>query len=607
MTTHQNASDGVDEGEATPHSRRTLRQPQLLGVAAEALLFRRNRWRMWAATLKQMFRESFLRILLVAGLTTVFWCIMYFLFREGFSLLRTAVGHPPTLARTVHAVYNIFFLSLLVMLSVSSGILYYAAVYKAPDMPFLLTIPARASRLAFDKSFESTLLACWGFVLLGSPLLMAYGMVNESPISYFILSLPLLVSFAVIPAGIGALSCLALVTLAPKFRRAVMVVIGLLCLGMLVFLLWTIFGATPHQTMSAMWLQSTLARLRVAEQRILPSWWLSTGLLEAAHGGPNGTLQAIGFQCVLLSNALLLPRIVGYVGGRCLRTSFGQLSDIPRLNLPLNLSWLDRLLFWLMKPLPRGTQLLLVKDLRLFRRDPLQWSQFLLFFGLLSFYFIYVRRFDYGQQLTGWMTAIGFMNLGVVGLILSTFTTRFVFPLISIEGRRFWILGTAPIPRRSILWSKFIFAAIVTGVPCCILVFLSDIALQLLARTPSMVAVHQLLCLLMATGLSAISVGLGARLPNLREPSPAKIAAGFGGTLTLILSAAFVLAIVIPPAVPGYLMFADHDLGWAARFASFNTRTWFFIALCWSTLFTAIAILMPLRVGFEAFERLEAQ
>jgi hypothetical protein len=42
---------------------------------------------------------------------------------------------------------------------------------------------------------------------------------------------------------------------------------------------------------------------------------------------------------------------------------------------------------------------------------------------------------------------IGSLNLGVVGLILSTFTTRFVYPMISLEGRRFWILGLLPVHR----------------------------------------------------------------------------------------------------------------------------------------------------------------
>ena len=41
---------------------------------------------------------------------------------------------------------------------------------------------------------------------------------------------------------------------------------------------------------------------------------------------------------------------------------------------------------------PRPIRLLLLKDLRTFCRDPAQWSQFLIFFGLLAFYFLNIPR-----------------------------------------------------------------------------------------------------------------------------------------------------------------------------------------------------------------------
>ena len=129
----------------------------------EARLFARLRRKIWLATLRQLLRDSFLRVLLICGLTLGFWGLMFILFYEGFSLLTAAISHPPTLARTVHAVYNVFFLSLLAMLTVSSGILYYAAIYKSPEVHLLLTVPVRTDRLAMDKFVESTLLA-WVWV-----------------------------------------------------------------------------------------------------------------------------------------------------------------------------------------------------------------------------------------------------------------------------------------------------------------------------------------------------------------------------------------------------------------------------------------------------------
>ena len=114
----------------------------------------------------------------------------------------------------------------------------------------------------------------------------------------------------------------------------------------------------------------------------------------------------------------------------------------------------------------------------------MRWTQFLIFFGLLGLYFLNIRRFHYGEPLDSWMTVIGFLNLGVVGLIQSTFTTRFIFPMISMEGRRFWILGTAPVDRDLILWGKLLFACAVSVLPCSVLILLSDFMLQI-AQTNS--------------------------------------------------------------------------------------------------------------------------
>jgi ABC-2 type transport system permease protein len=42
--------------------------------------------------------------------------------------------------------------------------------------------------------------------------------------------------------------------------------------------------------------------------------------------------------------------------------------------------------------------------------------------------------------------------------------------------------------------------------------------------------------LVASLGICALGVGLGACLPNFKETDPSKIAAGFGGTLNLVIS-----------------------------------------------------------------------
>ena len=217
------------------------------------------------------------------------------------------------------------------------------------------------------------------------------------------------------------------------------------------------------------------------------------------------------------------------------------------------MGWFDRTLNRCLGFLSPPVRLILMKDVRLFRRDPLQWSQFLILICLLMLYFTNVHPVSYTIHVSQWVNIVSFMNLSVVGLLMSTFTTRFVFPLVSLEGRRFWLLGLLPLKRDSILWAKFLFSVGSLLVPCGLLILLSDWRLGI----PAMLIVqHQGTSLLLCLGLSGIGVGLGARLPVITEQSPSRIAAGFGGTLNLVISTLFIVLVLALATLPCHVYLA---------------------------------------------------
>jgi ABC-2 type transport system permease protein len=210
-----------------------------------------------------------------------------------------------------------------------------------------------------------------------------------------------------------------------------------------------------------------------------------------------------------------------------------------------------------------------------------------------------------------WVVLVSFFNLAVVALLLSTFTTRFIFPLISLEGRRFWVLGTAPISRGTILWSKFWFACGGAVPSCGALVLISDVTLRIPQQSLTVVWIHQLACFILCVGLSALAVGLGARLPSLRETSPSRIAAGFGGTLNLVLSSLFIIAVMLLTAVPcffwaqkggpGPLPESPFFGGWIGLGSAGSVAVG--VALCLAL--GVVTTVVPLRLGLRAFSRLE--
>jgi ABC-2 type transport system permease protein len=557
-------------------------------------------------TIRGMLTVARLRLSLVILLSGLFWAALYGLFLEAFTFLDAL--H----ADVISLLFNTFFSSLMVMLVFSAGILTYAGLYTSAESRLLLTLPVRAEAIYAHKFQEAVWFSTWGFVLLGSPMLAAYGVERGSSWPYFVLLLPFMLAFAVIPATLGGIVCMALVTWLPRLRVHALSLAVLTACVVGGWVAWSIAVPVRADTMSAAWLEQTFARLAVTEQKLLPSWWLSTGLIEAAGAGRSGhrsvasVAEAVKFLALLVSNGMLLHLLASRLARGVYRTGYSLLAAEMPTRRQRRLGWFDQALVNAGSAAGRPLRLLLVKDLRLFRRDVAQWSQFMIFFGLLGLYFLNLRSFDYNNT---YASMIGFLNLAVVGLILSTFTTRFVFPMISLEGRRFWILGLLPVHRDQIVWSKFLFSFIGGVLPCCGLVLLSDLMLGLSWRQ---VLVHELTCATLCLGLSGIAVGLGARIPDLREDSPAKISSGFGGTLCLVLSSLFIMAVVITAALPFHLFLLTPVLGPALGGRARELLAWSggtggtAVSLTVVLALGLAATAVPLAVGLRSFRRLEA-
>ena len=557
-----------------------------------------------ATVLGQVLVRARFRLSMVVILTILLWTALYLLFCDAFRFLSSAIPAPDLHDETVQIVFGAFFVTLMVMLIFSAGIILYSTLFRGSDIPLLLTLPSRAERVFLNKFQEAILMSSWAFLLLGSPMLLAYGVVNQAPWYYFAMLLPFLVAFTYVPAGLGAVVCLVVVYRLPELRWHVVALAGIaLILGGL-GAMWSVTSGPDGNLLTVRWFQDMLDRLRITQHRLLPSWWLSAGLFQAARQNPRESMLFLG---LMISNALFARQVAIWVAAALYRAAFSRLygRHTPRKS-PKTL-WLDRLVLRLSPFAPNQSRLLMVKDLRLFRRDPVQWSQLLIFTGLLSLYFVNIRRFHYDVYYVSWVNLVSFLNVSVVGLLLSTFTTRFIFPMVSLEGRRFWILGLLPIHRDTILWSKFYFAIGISIVPSSLLILLSDAMLQV---APMVFISHQITCLLLSLGLSGIAVGLGAKLPSLREQSPSRIAAGFGGTLNLVLSTLYILAVVLLTAVPCHFYLGTHGLApsdpiaGALGFKSL-VESWLLAGLAASLVLGAVATAVPLAIGLRAFRRLE--
>src|SRR5262249_14023184 len=153
--------------------------------------------------------------------------------------------------------------------------------------------------------------------------------------------------------------------------------------------------------------------------------------------------------------------------------------------------------------------------------DPAQWAQILIFAGLMLLYVLNSPQFYQTDRGRAFQHVISFTNLLATAMLMCAYMSRFVYPMLSLEGRKFWILGLLPMERERLLWGKFAFAATGGVLVGAALIAASDLLLGMPLAT---LAVHLPAVAVLAVGLSGLSVGLGACVPNFRETDPSKIA-----------------------------------------------------------------------------------
>jgi ABC-2 type transport system permease protein len=566
-------------------------------AAQSARAFRHLRWWLVRNQVIDLMTGSRLRLLMIVCCSCVFWTGLFGLFFEGFQFLGAFVKLS---AEVVEHLFGVFFLSLLVMLVFSTGIILYNGLFAARESAFLLTTPASTDRIFAYKFVEAMAFSSWGFLLLGSPMMVAYGITEGASWPFYLIMLGYLLSFVLIPGSLGAIGAILVANLLPRRKKSLLLLCGV-GLVLMAFVLGSRIYRTPGDVLTRDWLDSLLGRLAFSQYKLLPSRWISRGLVAAVKDEWHEGLFYLGVTAAHASLAYLIAAVAardlyrsGYSrvqGGRTSRRRIGWYGFDAVFH---------RLFFFVNRPI----RLLILKDLRTFRRDPAQWSQFLIFFGLLAFYFANIRRLGYDVQSAYFRNMLSFLNLAVTALILSTFTSRFIFPMLSLEGRNFWILGLLPLSRSEILWGKMAFATGISLVTTEVLVVLSDWMLQI---GPTITLIHMGMVAILCFGLSGISVGLGAKMPNLREDDPSKIAAGFGGTLNLLVSLVFIFLIVAALALPCHIFFAGQEVSGAGIRIANQARFELFLiaAMLSSAALAATTTIASLRIGIKAFERME--
>jgi len=547
------------------------------------------RLRMSRHAAAEFFSGSKLRVCVVGALVVLFWVLMLAMFLDAFMFLRSFQAIQ---AIVLDYLFAFFFVSLLVMMTISNAIISYTSLYRSEETRFLFTLPIRAENSFAYRGAESIVLSSWGMVTLVVPMILAYGIVFPVPWYFYPLALALALLFTILAMELGAFFALLIVALLPHRRKTMLIALAAVCVAGLAVWLLPLWWHRPENVFTEAGIRSIMDRIAFCQHWALPSRWVSHGMLATARGELS---EGAFLTLLLLSNVMFLGMVAhrfssylyrrtweGVQGTSARRTYHGgRLSEV----------W-ARCLLWF---LPVRLRFLVLKDLRTFVRDPSQWSQFLLFFGLLCLYILNLPRFKFASLEPYWHSLISVLNLCATCLTLATLTSRFVFPQLSLEGRRIWVVGLLPVRRSLILWGKFLFAAVGTFLISAGLIALSDVLLGLPLWT---LGVHMVVVLCVCCGLNGLAVGLGALYPTLGTDNPSRIVSSFGGTLNLMCSICFITFTLAPAVV----LLHSHAMG---VITGRPFGVWLAMSMAFIVALSACACAIPMVAGVRAFRRME--
>lgn len=488
-------------------------------------------------------RRRPLRAWVLAFMTAGFWVGSFLLFAETLRFFQTITALGPVLTQRLLVMLFVSFFAILLISNVVTALTTY---YLSADVRFLLAAPVSTRRLHQARFLETLVASSWMVLLFGFPVFLAYGVVFGAGPVYYLAVLATLVPFLTLPAAIGVMLTTALVLAFPARRmRDVLVVasVALVAGGYLALRL-----ARPERLASPDELAGFAAFLAAFEapaSPYLPTTWAAEVLIPflGDRGGDPWFYLAL-----LASTAAVFALGCAAFVERSFLTAWSRAQEGregPGRERKLG-NWLGAIA----RPLPRTTALLFVKDATIFLRDASQWSQLLL---LLALVVVYVYNFsalpiDDGSPLAGTLREIvAFANLGLAAFVTASVAVRFVFPAISLEGRSWWALRTAPIPLTSIWWGKFWIGFLPLAVLGEVLIVVTG---RLLGVTPGLTAVFMATLLLVVAAIVSLGLAFGAAYPRVDTQNAAQIATGFGGLIYMVTCLGLIFAVIALEAWP---------------------------------------------------------
>ncbi|MEK7767045.1 MAG: hypothetical protein AAB368_12485, partial [bacterium] len=344
--------------------------------------------------------------LLLAGVTML-GCV--------FGLLRLVFGYfdrqPLIGPLLVSRMFSMAFLTFLFMLLYSNIMASLSSHFLSRDLPLLMSLPVRPVAVFAAKSVEALAGSSWMVVLMCVPLFGAFAALRRPPLSFYPLAALAMIPFLLIPAAAGqALNKGLLRYFTARRMREAMLLIGALMFSAagVVFRL-----LQPERLVSRtddMQVLEFLKTLAAPSAPWLPSAWMASAAIAATRAGRD-PLAYWGPSALLWGTAAAAWAGCLVLAARAYRPAWQRAAE--SMGVRRGVRFASR---WL--PGASGPRAaIMLKDLKVFVREPAQWGQVLLLSSLILIYVFNISVVT-TQIKRDLRSLLFFLKLGFIGKIL---------------------------------------------------------------------------------------------------------------------------------------------------------------------------------------------
>src|SRR6266478_5103956 len=261
------------------------------------LLLRVNTLQIWRR-LKSIRQQSRLLTFVIGLFIVGYMGLSFWLFYRGLKFVATFPGLGTLL--TERLLY-LLFAFLFALLLLSNLVISYTNLFRNREAAFLLTLPVPRQAIFQWKFIESTVLASWAFLFLIAPLLVAFGLTRAVAWHFYLVTPFMMALFIGLPGVAGSWLAIQLARYLDRRSFQITAVAGVILSVTLAAFWWKTQPATDDllETRVLDMLDQLLVKTRFAQFPFLPSYWLSSSIIQWAEGVVN---IAGFFMLVLLSH-----------------------------------------------------------------------------------------------------------------------------------------------------------------------------------------------------------------------------------------------------------------------------------------------------------------